>query len=49
MKKIKVSHRGRKCKFPSCRIVLSIYNHGCYCYLHQEKAGVQAALKSCDR
>lgn len=46
MKKIKVSHKGRVCRFPRCRIVLSIYNHECYCYLHQNKIDAQAVLKS---
>jgi hypothetical protein len=46
MKKVKVSHRGRMCKFPSCRIILSIYNHDSYCYLHQEKREIQEALKT---
>ena len=46
MKKIKVSRRGRMCKFPHCRIILSIYNHECYCNLHQDKIGMQVALKT---
>lgn len=37
MKKIKVSRKGRMCKFPHCRIILSIYNHSSYCNLHQDK------------
>ncbi len=37
MKKIKISRRGRVCKFPHCRIVLSIYNHECFCNLHQDR------------
>lgn len=45
MKKIRVSHKGRMCRFRHCRIILSIYNHDSYCYLHQDKIGEQAVLK----
>jgi len=45
MKKIKVSHRGRKCKHPGCKIILSVYNHDCFCYVHQNKADMQADAK----
>lgn len=34
-KKVKSSPKGRKCRFPSCGRVLSIYNHGEYCHVHQ--------------
>ncbi|MBU1869002.1 MAG: hypothetical protein KJ818_00895 [Candidatus Omnitrophica bacterium] len=34
MKKVKTSHKGRKCKFPHCSQILSIYNHSEYCYIH---------------
>lgn len=34
MKKIKTSHKGRICKFPPCKHVLSIYNHEEYCHIH---------------
>lgn len=42
MKKIKASHKGRMCRFPRCRVVLSIYNHDCYCYLHQNRIETRA-------
>ncbi|MFB3919640.1 hypothetical protein [Candidatus Velamenicoccus archaeovorus] len=45
MKKIKVARRGRKCKHPSCRITLSVYNHGCFCCMHQNKANIEADTK----
>ncbi len=45
MKKIKVSRKGRVCKFPSCRNILSIYNHDYYCNLHLDKIGAQTGLK----
>ncbi|MBU1125155.1 MAG: hypothetical protein KKC84_03940 [Candidatus Omnitrophica bacterium] len=34
MKKVKTSHKGRKCKFPHCKQILSIYNHEAYCHVH---------------
>lgn len=46
MKKVKVSHKGRICRYQFCRIVLSIYNHSPYCYLHQDKLVAQDRLKT---
>ncbi|MDD5196740.1 MAG: hypothetical protein WC937_05185 [Candidatus Omnitrophota bacterium] len=34
MKKIRTSLKGRKCKFPHCKHILSIYNHEDYCHVH---------------
>jgi len=34
MKKIKTSGRGRKCRYPRCEHILSIYNHDEYCHIH---------------
>ncbi|MFA5117019.1 MAG: hypothetical protein WC486_07065 [Candidatus Omnitrophota bacterium] len=34
MKKIRTSLKGRKCKFPHCKHILSIYNHEAYCHVH---------------
>ncbi len=45
MKKIKVARMGRKCKHPNCKITLSVYNHDCFCYMHQHKADIQAEAK----
>ena len=45
MKKIKIARKGRICKFPHCRIILSVYNHQPYCNLHQDKIGEMAVLK----
>ena len=45
MKKIKVSHKGRICKHPACKILLSIYNHESYCYLHQDKLIIQDSIR----
>ncbi len=35
MKKVKTSHKGRKCRFPNCKQILSIYNHEALCYVHR--------------
>jgi hypothetical protein len=40
MKKVRTSHKGRKCKFPRCKQVLSIYNHEEYCHIHLNLADV---------
>jgi len=32
--KVKTSPRHRKCRFPSCKNILSIYNHEIYCHAH---------------
>ncbi|MBN1913691.1 MAG: hypothetical protein JW788_04755 [Candidatus Omnitrophica bacterium] len=34
MKKTKTSHKGRRCRFPRCNNILSIYNHEAYCHVH---------------
>lgn len=31
---IKTSPRHRKCKYPLCKNILSIYNHETYCHVH---------------
>jgi hypothetical protein len=49
MKKVKVSRKGRVCRFPHCRNILSIYNHDFYCHLHLDKTGALAGLKSAER
>jgi len=33
---IKRSPRHRKCRYPECKQVLSVYNHGSVCCMHQE-------------
>ncbi|MFH0856075.1 MAG: hypothetical protein V1869_06200 [Candidatus Omnitrophota bacterium] len=38
MKKIKTSLKGRKCRFPHCKHILSIYNHEAYCHVHLGQA-----------
>ncbi|MCX5710226.1 MAG: hypothetical protein NT088_05860 [Candidatus Omnitrophica bacterium] len=34
MKKVRTSLKGRKCRFPHCKHILSIYNHESYCHVH---------------
>jgi hypothetical protein len=46
MKKVKVSHKGRVCRHPLCKIILSIYNHGFYCHVHEEKLEMRGVLKT---
>jgi len=37
-KELKTSAAGRRCDFPDCDRLLSIYNHQTYCRVHQEQA-----------
>ena len=34
MKVARTSHKGRKCRYPHCKQILSIYNHETYCHIH---------------
>jgi hypothetical protein len=34
-KMLKTSAENRKCTFPNCTRILSIYNHDTYCHVHQ--------------
>ncbi len=34
MKKTSISRKGRKCKHPQCKHILSVYNHANYCFQH---------------
>lgn len=34
---LKTSVEGRRCKFPNCNRLLSIYNHQAYCRIHLEQ------------
>ena len=31
---VKTSPKHRKCKYPQCKQILSIYNHEAYCHVH---------------
>ena len=37
-KALKTSAEGRRCNYPDCHRLLSIYNHQTYCRVHQEQA-----------
>jgi hypothetical protein len=37
IKKVRTSLKGRKCKYPHCKHLLSIYNHEAYCHVHLEQ------------
>ncbi len=36
-KMLKTSATDRKCAFPGCKNILSIYNHENYCHVHRDK------------
>ncbi|MCK4999775.1 MAG: hypothetical protein KAS23_09575 [Anaerohalosphaera sp.] len=36
-KALKTSAEGRKCRFPHCTQILSIYNHKPYCRVHWDQ------------
>ena len=44
-KVLKTSPEGRRCKFPNCDRVLSIYNHQPYCRVHCEIVSPKNKLK----
>lgn len=45
LKKVVAFKKGRKCKYPGCKQVLSIYNYGTYCHLHADKPPEKYKLK----
>ena len=36
-KMLKTSASDRKCTFPHCTHILSIYNHESYCHIHRDR------------
>ena len=45
--KIVASHKGRKCKYPGCKRLLSIYNHEALCHVHlMKESGKLASMVS---
>jgi hypothetical protein len=44
-KKLRISADGRKCAFPHCNHILSIYNHEPYCHIHRERAAQKILVK----
>lgn len=47
-KQISKSHKGRKCKYPDCGRVLSIYNHDTHCHVHQDRMWLENGFKEAD-
>ena len=45
-KVLKTSAEGRKCTFPNCNRLLSIYNHESYCHIHREQEAKAAKLQN---
>ena len=45
-KQLKTSPKGRKCAFPGCMCILSIYNHEVLCRVHNDKAMNDQKVKS---
>ena len=41
-KKILASHKGRRCRYPKCKRLLSIYNHDNHCHVHLVKLAKEA-------
>ena len=37
VKILKTSAEGRKCLFPHCTRILSVYNHNAYCHIHLDQ------------
>ena len=45
IKKVRTSLKGRKCRFPHCKQVLSIYNHEEFCHIHMAESGQKEKVK----
>jgi hypothetical protein len=45
-KKLKTSANGRRCTFPHCNHLLSIYNHGAYCHVHRDQMAQKRTSKT---
>lgn len=43
-KPLLTSHKGRKCKYPGCKNILSIYNHEAQCHIHLNKSSSKMQL-----
>ena len=44
-KVLKTSAEGRKCTFPNCNRLLSIYNHEPFCHVHRDKKNQATQLQ----
>ena len=45
-KPLKTSAEGRKCAFPKCGRILSIYNHEAYCHNHRDQMAEEQKRKT---
>ncbi|MBN2183203.1 MAG: hypothetical protein JW715_14925 [Sedimentisphaerales bacterium] len=45
-KTLKTSADGRRCAFPKCNCLLSIYNHESYCHVHRDQAAQEGMRKT---
>ena len=45
-KTLKTSPEGRKCEFPQCLRLLSIYNHEAYCHVHRDQVSRERMVKT---
>jgi len=45
MNKVKTSYKGRKCRYPHCTHILSIYNHEDYCHIHLGQLPYERSVK----
>ncbi len=43
---LKISASGRKCSYPGCENILSIYNHQNYCHIHLDKTSQKKKCKT---
>ena len=44
-KELKTSAGGRKCMYPHCKNLLSIYNHENYCHVHRNQVAKERKRK----
>ncbi|MCI0498050.1 MAG: hypothetical protein L0Y36_00010 [Planctomycetales bacterium] len=44
-KLLKTSAEGRRCQFPNCQRLLSIYNHEAFCRVHLERTASKEKFK----
>ncbi len=44
-KKLRTSDEGRRCGYPGCERLLSIYNHESYCRVHLAQTTAQEKVK----
>jgi len=45
-KELKTSAGGRKCMYPQCKHLLSIYNHEDYCHIHRHQVAKERKRKT---